>query len=54
MSLIQSVKDIVSAPFVGELDLKHLFLLVGVVLVFIAMWAFILAHMKTAAMEVLD
>lgn len=54
MSIIAGVKDVVSAPFVDDLDLKHLFLLTGIVMVFTAMWAFILAHMKTAALEVID
>lgn len=39
------------APFVGELDLVHLFLLVGVVLVFAAMWAIILHYVRLTAME---
>ena len=41
------------APFVGSLDLAHLFLLVGVVLVFVALWVLILNHVRLAAMEVI-
>ena len=40
------------APFVGELDLIHLFLLTGIVLVFLVAWGLILAHVKTIASEV--
>lgn len=36
-------------PFVGDLDVTHLFILVGVVLVFIAAWVFILNHIRLAA-----
>lgn len=54
MAIIQQVKDLVTAPLTEKIDLKHLFLLVGVVMVFTAMWAFILAHIKSAAMEVIE
>ncbi len=43
--------SILSAPFVGDLDLMHLFVLVGVVLIMIAAWVLILNHVKLAAME---
>lgn len=54
MSIIQSVKDIVSAPMTEKLDLKYLFLITGLVIVFTAAWMFILAHIKAAAMEVIE
>lgn len=54
MSIISNVKDVVSAPFVDSLDLRHLFLLTGAVMIFTAMWGFILAHMKAAAMEIIE
>ena len=41
------------APFVGSLDLLHLFLLVGLVLLFAAAWALILNHVRLAAVEIL-
>jgi hypothetical protein len=41
-----------SAPFVGSLDLEHLFLLVGIVILFAAIWALILNHVRMAAEEV--
>lgn len=47
-----NITDILKAPFVGELDLVHLFLLIGVVLVFVAAWVFILRHIRLAASEV--
>lgn len=54
MQIIQDVKDIVSEPFSEKLDMKHLFLLTGLVMIFTAAWAFILAHIKSAAMEVIE
>lgn len=54
MSILSDVSDIAKAPFTGELSLKDLFLLIGVVLVFIAIWLFIIAHIRGAAMEVID
>lgn len=54
MKIIQDVKDVVSAPLSEKIDIKHLFLLTGLVMIFTAMWAFILAHLKSAAMEVIE
>lgn len=54
MQIWQDVKDVIAAPFGGELDLVHLFLLIGVILVFLGAWLFILAHIRSAAMEVLE
>jgi hypothetical protein len=45
------IGDILKAPFVGNLDLMHLFMLVGVVLIFSAIWGLILNHVRLAAME---
>jgi hypothetical protein len=52
-NLINDIVAIVKAPFIGELDLTHLFLIVGVVIIFAAAWVFILNHIKLAAAEVL-
>lgn len=52
--IIQKVQDIVSAPLSERLDLKHLFLLTGIIIVFSGLWAFILAHIKSAAMELVE
>lgn len=49
--LWSEIQDILKAPFVGTLDLGHLFLLVGVVLLFAALWGLILNHVRLAAME---
>lgn len=54
MQIIQNVKDIVSEPFSEKLDIKHLFLLTGLIMIFTAAWAFILEHVKAAAMEVVE
>lgn len=50
--VVSDVTDILKAPFVGELDTLHLFLLVGLVLIFAAAWAFILHHIRLAATEI--
>lgn len=39
--------EMLKAPFVGDLDLWHLFLLVGLVLIFAAVWAVILHRFRT-------
>ena len=49
--LWDDIKAILTAPFVGDLDLVHLFLLVGLVLVFIAAWVMVLGHIQSAAAE---
>jgi len=52
--LIDKVKNIVTDPLTEKLDIGHLFLLTGLVMVFTALWAFILAHIKSAAMELVE
>ncbi len=47
-----SIVNILKAPFVGNLDLVHLFVLVGIVLIFIAVWMLVLNHVRIAAAEV--
>jgi len=51
--LIDDATSILTAPFVGSLDLAHLFLLVGVVMVIIAMWVLILHSVTVTASEVI-
>lgn len=46
-----NIIEMLKAPFVGDLDLWHLFLLVGVVLIFAAIWAVILHYVRITAME---
>lgn len=52
MKLWDEIRGILKTPFVGELDIMHLFLLIGLVLVFSAIWVIILHHIKTAGMEI--
>jgi hypothetical protein len=51
MSLWQDVIDLLSAPFAGPLDLEDLFLITGVVIIFIAVWMMILYSVRQAAAE---
>lgn len=46
------VLGILKAPFAGDLDLISLFLVVGAVLIFALLWAFILNHVRLAGAEV--
>jgi hypothetical protein len=50
--LWDDITAILTAPFVGQVDLVHLFLIVGLVLLFAAAWVFILNHIRLAAAEV--
>lgn len=53
--MLQVWDDIVgmlTTPFVGSLDVWHLFLLVGVVLIFLAMWALILSYAREGLGEI--
>lgn len=54
MLIIDQVRGIVSEPLSEKLDLKHLFLLTGIIMIFTALWAFILAYVKSAAMEIIE
>lgn len=42
------IVNLVTTPFVADIDLTHLFLLVGLVLIFIVMWAMILRYIQLA------
>jgi hypothetical protein len=44
MKVWNDAMKLLKTPFVGSLDLVHLFFLVGVVLVSITLWAIIMAH----------
>lgn len=52
MAIWQEIMDLLKAPFVGPLDLEDLFLIVGVVLIFIMVWTMILYHVRIAAEEI--
>lgn len=47
-----NVIAMLKAPFVGDLDLWHLFLLVGVVLIFAGVWAIILHTIRNSSISV--
>lgn len=45
------IKNLLTAPLVGEVDSVQLWALVGVVLVSLIIWGFILRHVRLAASE---
>lgn len=47
-----NIKDTLTAPFVGELDMIHLFILIGFILVAIAIWMLVINHIAIAAAEI--
>lgn len=49
--LWDDIVNMLKTPFVGSLDLIHLFALVGIVLVFLAVWALILEHTRSIIAE---
>ncbi len=51
--LWSEIQSILKAPITSSLDTTHLFLLTGLILVFIAAWLMILGHIRAAAMEVI-
>lgn len=51
---LDQVRNIVSEPLTEKLDLKHLFLLTGIIMVFTGIWAFVLAYIRSAAMELVE
>ena len=53
LKIWQDVTNILKAPLTNELDVTHIFLLTGLILVFIAAWIMILGHIRAAAMEVI-
>ncbi len=53
MQFADDMQGVATAPFAQELDVVHLFLLVGIVMVCIIAWGFILNHVKMAATEIL-
>lgn len=46
----QDIVEFLKSPFARDLDMLHLFLLVGIVLIFIVGWLMILNHIHIAAM----
>jgi hypothetical protein len=52
-NLWNDITNILTAPFIGDLDVMQLFLLVGLVIVFAALWSFVLFHIRIAAETVI-
>lgn len=51
---MDQVRNIVTEPLADKIDLKHLFILTGIIMVFTGVWAFILAYIRSAAMELVE
>lgn len=49
--LWQDIKNILTAPLAGEVDTVQIWALVGVVLISLVVWGFILRHIRLAASE---
>lgn len=52
--LWNDIKAILTTPFVGEVDSVQLFLLVGLVLVFIFCWAMVLRYIMLAGRTITE
>ena len=52
MQVWDDILAMLKTPFVGDLDIWHLFLLIGLVLFFVAVWVLILNHVRLASVEV--
>lgn len=50
--LWSDIKGILTAPLAGEVDSVQIWSLVGVVLISLFVWGFILRHVKLAATEI--
>lgn len=46
------ILNLLKAPIAGNLDTRHLFLLVGLVLVMAFAWVMILSHIRAATEEI--
>ena len=46
------VVDLISTPITKDLDVKHLFLLVGIVIISIAIWAVLLSYITRGVQAV--
>lgn len=46
------IKNLLAAPLAGEVDSVQIWSLVGVVLISLVIWGFILRHIKLAATEI--
>jgi hypothetical protein len=53
MSIWDDITSILSAPFVGSLDLYHLFALIGVIILMSIAWVFIIHSISATAAEMI-
>jgi len=53
MALWNDILSMLQAPFVGDLDIIHLFLLIGFVLLAIAAWILIINSVQATARELI-
>lgn len=49
LQLWDDIVQMVTTPFVADVDIWHIFLLIGLVLVFIVIWVLILRYVRLAA-----
>lgn len=54
MNILENMAGVLKQPITDDLDLGHLFLVVGLVIVFIAVWVFVLKVAKGAITEVVE
>lgn len=52
MDAFAKMLDWIKQPFAEPLDIFHLFLIVGIVLVMVMAWGLILYHMRSVAEEI--
>lgn len=52
--IVDDVRNMISEPLADKIDLKHLFVVTGIIMVFTGIWAFILAYIRSAAMELVE
>ena len=51
-NLVDDILALLKVPVAGNIDVKHLFLLIGLVLVMVAAWIMILSHIHAVAEEI--
>lgn len=51
MQIAQDVLNTLKSPFTQDLDLMHVALIIGVVILAIVVWVFILRHVQLAGLE---
>jgi hypothetical protein len=51
-NLINDILALLKVPVAGNVDVKHLFLLIGLVLVMVTAWIMILSHIRATVEEI--